>query len=327
MTEFDLPLSSYMVAPVKTLLHTERLTAAARALEELGVSGLPIVDGSGRLTGVLERSDLLRTARLRHQPAEGEPRWWFPDLSVRECMQTAVPIGAPTQTLRQCAQRMLDRRLNRVYVLAGDELAGVISTRELTRAVARAGLATAIRELAVAIAEPISADAPLSLASARFLGGSGQPLVVLDAASAIGVFAQAELRACLEADAGLATRLFMDDRVLVLPGELPAHQAAEQAIAAGARYIIANDAPQGHRVLSGSSFAACVAGRAASETLPLPALTLADAGFRAMPIEMPDPVPAAASAVTSSCAAAERRASEPQRGPQQNEPSDSRERE
>jgi CBS domain-containing protein len=260
MTEFDLPVASHMVAPVQTLPHTERLAQAARRMEELGVSALPIVDGSGRLTGVLERADLMRSARLRHRPAHGEPQWWWPDLSVAECMQTAVPIIASTQPLRQCAQRMLERRLSHVYVLAGDELAGVISTRELQRAVARAGLDVALRQLAEELAEPIAAGAPLSQACTRFQAGSGQPLVVVDDDAPVGIFAQSELQACLEADPRLATSLFMDDRVILLPADLAARYAARRAIAFGARYIIASDPPHGYRVVSGASFAACVAG-------------------------------------------------------------------
>jgi len=288
------------VTPVRTLLVTERLTGAAHALEQFGVSALPIVDASGRLTGVLERSDLLSSARLQHRPAEGEaPSWWWPDLCVSECMQTSVPICAPTQTLRQCAQRMLDRRLNRVYVLAGDDLVGVISTRELMRAVAREGLDTALRELAVGSAGAISAAAPLSAASARFLVRSGQPLVVLEGNCPVGIFAQQELRACLEADPECATRAFMDERVLALSADLPAHQAAAQAVAAGARYLILHDPPHGFRVLAGSSFAACVAGAAAPEALPGPALTLADAAFRAAPIAMPVRAPSAAAVPVS----------------------------
>jgi len=319
MNEFDRPVSSHMVAPVQTLLHTERLTRAAQVMAELGVSALPIVDASGRLAGVLARSDLLRAARLQHQAAEGEPRWWWPDLRVSEYMQTAVPTSPPTQPLRLCAQRMLDRCLTHVYVLAGSDPAGVISTRELLRAVARAGIDTPLRELSTGCAEPISAAAPLSLASARFVAGSGPPLVVLGDASPVGVFGHAELRACLEADPGVATSVFMDERVLVLPADLPAHHAAEQAIAARARYIIAHDPPHGYRVLSGSSFAACVAGRAPLPTLPQAAVTLADSEFRAAPIEVPDRAPSPSRAVPSSDATEPRR-EEPRRGPPASEP-------
>jgi CBS domain-containing protein len=309
MTEFDLAVASHMVAPVQTLLHTERLARAAEVMDELGVSALPIVDGNGRLTGVLERSDLLRAGRLQHRSPQGEPRWWWPDVSVSECMQTSVPVSAATQPLRLCAQRMLDRRLNRVYVLAGDDLAGVISTRELMRAVARAGLQTPLRELAAGIAETVSTMAPLSLTSARFLAGAGQPLVVQGVASPAGVFAQPELRACLEADPRLATYLFMDERVLAVPAWLPAQHAAEQAIAVGARYLLAQDPPHGYRVLSGASFAACVAGTGA----PSPTqMTGANAEFHVAPSAARERTSSFPGTV-GSLPSAERRREEPRR--------------
>jgi len=299
MNNFDLPLASHMVAPVHTLRDTDGLAHAGRALEQLDVSALPVVDASGRLTGVLERADLLRVGRLRWHAAEGDARWSWPDLRVSECMQTAVPVARPEQPLRDCARRMLDRRLQRVYVLASEQLVGVVSTRELMLAVAEAGIDTPIGQLAAGTAETIAADAPVAAASALLGASSGQPLVVLEGGNPVGVFAPPELRACLEADAAHATRLYMDWHVLALPSEYTAHQAAREAAVARARYIIAVDAALGYRVISGPGFAARVCGvapapDAATNAAPLPAppLPLADAGFGPPVPRVPCPEPA-----------------------------------
>jgi CBS domain-containing protein len=295
MNEFDLPVSSHMVAPVSSLLQTERLRRAAEMFEERGVSALPVLDGSGRLAGVLERADLLRVGRLRPRPAQGEADWWWPDVSVAECMQTAVAVAPLTQPLRECAQRMLDRELHRVYVLVDNQLAGVVSTRELMLAVARAEIETPIEQLAVGLAEAIDALVPLSVASARFSASPGEPLVVVAGDAPIGVFAQPELRASLEADPTQPTRPYVDDRVISLPAHLAAHLAARRAIAARARYIIATDASGSYRVLSGLSFAGCVCGRrlpvragALGAVRLAPVVSVLDPGFRA---ETPGPQP------------------------------------
>jgi CBS domain-containing protein len=300
MSNFDQPLSSHMVAPVQTLLLHQSVAQGARLLDELDVSALPVVDGSGRLTGLLERSDLLRVGRLLSRAAEDEPRWSWPDLRISECMQTSVQVAPPRQTLRQCARRMLDRRLHRVYVLDEDRLAGVLSTRELMLAVASAGLDTSIGQLATGMAESIDARAPVSVASAQFAAGAGRPLVVLDGGIAVGVFALPELRAALEAEAGQETRLYMDRRVLSRPGACTAETAAREAAAARARYIIATDM-LGHRVLSGLTFAACICGGSAAfdgETpptmLPSPTASRTDAGFDPGAPHVPPPNPALA---------------------------------
>src|SRR5688572_28811015 len=167
MSDFDLPLSSHMVAPVHVLSPDDRLASAAALLSELGISALPVVDARRRLIGVLERTDLLRVGRLLTRPAEGAPRFWWPDSRVAECMQTVVPVAPPERTLRQCAQRMLERGLHRVYVLADAELIGVLGTREVMRAVQRAELATPLTALAAQPAERIAAEAPLSAACAQ----------------------------------------------------------------------------------------------------------------------------------------------------------------
>ncbi|HVZ36988.1 MAG TPA: CBS domain-containing protein, partial [Polyangiaceae bacterium] len=89
MSPFDLPVAHFMTSPVHTLPATARLLTAARRMDELDVSALPVVDG-GRLLGMLDRADLIHHGRLRRRPVEGESRWWWPDLSVLECMQTSV---------------------------------------------------------------------------------------------------------------------------------------------------------------------------------------------------------------------------------------------
>lgn len=288
-----------MVAPVQTLLVHERLAQAARLLDELDVSALPVVDGSGRLAGVLERSDLLRVGRLRWRPAEGEPRWSWPDLQISECMQTSVQVAAPSQPLRDCARRMLDRRLHRVYVLEEDRLAGVISTRELMLAVAGARFDTPIGQLAAGLSESVDARSPVSLASAQLAAGAGRPLVVVDGASVVGVFALAELRAALEADAEQETHLYMDPHVLCRPYACTTESVAREAATARARYIISTDTT-GYRVLSGLSFAACICGGSAEfdegtpATLLPPAVSRTDAVFDSGTTHVPPPKPAPA---------------------------------
>jgi len=298
MNTFDQPLASHMAAPVHTLRDTDRLTHAGHALEQLDVSALPVVDARGRLTGVLERADLLRVGRLRWHAAENEARWSWPDLRVSDCMQTAVPVAQPEQPLRDCARRMLDRHLRHVYVLAGEQLLGVVSTRELMVAVADAGIDTPIGQLAAGSAGTIAAGAPVAAASAQLGASSGQPLVVLEGGCPVGVFAQPELRACLEADAAHATRLYMDRHVLALPCERSAHQAAREAVSARARYVIAIDAGLGYRVISSPGFAARVcdvapapeAGTSATPW-PAPTLPLGDTGFGPPASRAPHPEP------------------------------------
>ncbi len=273
MSEFDLPLTSHMVAPVNVLAPGERLASAAAKLRELGISALPVVDSRRRLIGVLERTDLLRVGRLRARQEAGESRFWWPELSVAECMQTTVPVAPPERSLRECAQRMLERGLHRLYVLGDDELLGVLSTRELMRAVQRAQLAIPVAALAAQPAESISAHAPLAVACGRLGASPARALLVLVEDEPVGVFARAELRACLEVDPEQPTGPYADTSLLVLPAELDASGAAERALEARARYIVTREPEDGYRIISGLSFASCICGGAQglpAEVEPLP---------------------------------------------------------
>jgi CBS domain-containing protein len=207
-------------------------------------------------------------------------------------MQTSVPVSIPEQSLRQCARRMHERGLHRIYVVVDHELAGVISTREMLAAVAADQLGSSVQELGLSFAETLSLAAPLSLASERFCANAaGVPLVVTDGSRPVGVFSRAELRACLEADAELSTALFMDDRVVVVPAEASLDNVARDAFARRARYVIATDAAGRHRVLSGLEFAGIVSGRPPSDVAPnapLPAVSVSGPGFRAAEFEEQD---------------------------------------
>lgn len=260
MSEFDLPLASHMVAPVHVLAPGERLARAAHKLAELGLSALPVTDSRRRLIGVLERTDLLRVGRLRPRPEPGEGRFWWPDLSVAECMQTTVPVAPPERTLQQCARRMLERGLHRVYVLSDAELIGVLSTRELMRAVQQAELATPLTALPARPAQLVAADEPLSAACARLAASPEQALVVLAEGAPAGIFGRAELRACLEVDPAQPVGPYADDSLLVLDAEESAARAAERALEARVRYLVTRDRAGHHRVLSGLSFASGICG-------------------------------------------------------------------
>src|SRR5688572_13445441 len=71
--EFEHSASSWMAAPVYSIAESARLVAAATLFDELGVSALPVVDVSSRLTGLISRADLIRAGRLRVSSQRGEP--------------------------------------------------------------------------------------------------------------------------------------------------------------------------------------------------------------------------------------------------------------
>ena len=105
----------------------------AAVLADHDIGGLPVVDGAGRLVGVVSQTDLVR---LQASPV---PWSAWSVLQVRDVMtQPAVTIRG-SASLREAARAMTERDVDRLVVVGDDtETAlGVISDSDLVRAFGR----------------------------------------------------------------------------------------------------------------------------------------------------------------------------------------------
>jgi CBS domain-containing protein len=114
---------------------------AAEVLTDRGFAALPVVDGERRLVGIVAEADLLRDRlpadpRLhlrRDQPATEHP----PQLLVRGVMTAAVRVVDPAADVSDVARLFVDGRVRSVPVIENGRLAGIVSRRDLLRAVVR----------------------------------------------------------------------------------------------------------------------------------------------------------------------------------------------
>jgi CBS domain-containing protein len=107
---------------------TASLQEAAGILDSKKITGLPVVDATGRLVGVLSQTDLVR-ARANQQLAKN-----WPGLAVGEIMTKPALTIAATARLDEAVKVMEERRVHRLVVT--DETAnpiGIISTSDLVR--------------------------------------------------------------------------------------------------------------------------------------------------------------------------------------------------
>lgn len=72
------------------------IVEAARTMDREGIKRLPVVDETGRLTGIVSRSDLLRLF-LRHDTAIREEI--ARDILDRTCTSLPAPYGSPSGTV------------------------------------------------------------------------------------------------------------------------------------------------------------------------------------------------------------------------------------
>lgn len=125
-----------LMQPNVTSVHSEASVAEAiLTLADAHVSGVPVVDGTGKMIGVLSSSDVL-TAEAEAQDT-GARQALLENTEVREIMTPRPYTIAPAADVREAAQQMLYADVHRLFVTESDAVIGVISTTDIVRAVAR----------------------------------------------------------------------------------------------------------------------------------------------------------------------------------------------
>ena len=105
---------------------------ALRLMRERKVRRLPVVDGHGRLVGIVSDKDLLYASP---SPATTLAVWEIPDLlgklKVEKVMTRDVITVSEKTTLEEAARIMADRKIGGLPVMQGPDLVGIITETEL----------------------------------------------------------------------------------------------------------------------------------------------------------------------------------------------------
>jgi CBS domain-containing protein len=123
----------YMDRETHALSADDDILAAVRRLVDQGVTGAPVVDDQGHVVGKLSEYDCLR---LLAEGRGGE----MPRGRVRDFMSTNFTTVPPTMDVYYVAGMFLrDPEHRRFLVMEGDRLVGVVTRKDILRAV-QAGL-------------------------------------------------------------------------------------------------------------------------------------------------------------------------------------------
>jgi len=136
-----------MTRDVFTIRADADLLAAISIMLDRGISGLPVVDAANNLVGMVTEGDLLRRAETG--TAKARPRWLDFLLGpgrlaaeyvaansrrIADLMTAEVVTVEPDMPLEQVVALLETKRIKRVPVVDGPTVVGVVSRKDLLRA-------------------------------------------------------------------------------------------------------------------------------------------------------------------------------------------------
>jgi CBS domain-containing protein len=150
----DLTAQDIMQKDVVTIGPDATVRELAELMAEHKISGVPVVDAERKLLGVVSEGDILQDSDLHfpHYVQIFESVIYLESVrkfeerfkktfgaKVADVMSTEVVTVEPSATAREVATLMADRDVNRVPVVAGGRVVGIITRGDLVRAMALAG--------------------------------------------------------------------------------------------------------------------------------------------------------------------------------------------
>jgi CBS domain-containing protein len=161
-------VENFMTRRVVTVTPDTPILVAAKLMLENHISGLPVVDASARVVGIISETDLLREDG---KSADGSP--WLQMVAgadgptsdpvqlgsrkVEEIMSREPVTVAPNASIAQACRLLAQHRIKRLPVVEGDKLVGVIGRADLVRAFAQSA-----EKAAPAPAADVSVDSRLA---------------------------------------------------------------------------------------------------------------------------------------------------------------------
>jgi len=140
-SDYELParltVRDIMTERPKTIAPDTNLKEAAREMVRLGVGGLPVVDESGLLVGMLGERELLRSLSGYLQGGRGDgPR--APGVpasrpTVRDAMTRQVLCVSPDEAIADVSSMMTNKDVDRVPVVRNGRIVGLLTRGDIVR--------------------------------------------------------------------------------------------------------------------------------------------------------------------------------------------------
>ncbi|EHR61908.1 CBS domain-containing protein [Saccharomonospora cyanea] len=126
-----------MTSPVVTASPDDSVKRATRLLAEHGFTALPVVDDAGRVVGVVTEADVM-TGRVPHDARYRSGSSTGPVAgTVGEVMTPAPTCTQQGADVADLVGTLLEGHHRAVPVLAGEKLVGIVTRRDIVRALSR----------------------------------------------------------------------------------------------------------------------------------------------------------------------------------------------
>ncbi len=255
---FDTPLREYMSSPVTVVTADASLDDVLRTLREHRVSSVAVVGREGQAVGVLSYSDLLQIGRTFTPWTPSLGLLKMPSMCAGDLIRAKVIDASGDTTMLAAARLLLEKRVQRLYVLEEGKPAGVFSTRDLMRALALSGVKLPLSEVMGRDVPIVEEGVPASSAINLVQGESGACVVVVDRDQLVGIVTQQEALAARELAKDTTAGEIVGYSVVCLDAATPVDRAARFALATRARRVLAVSGMKISGSLSGLDFAAAV---------------------------------------------------------------------
>jgi CBS domain-containing protein len=140
-------VESIMTREVISVPADMALKDVARVLVSNRISGVPVCGPHGEVLGVVSEADILRKVEGFSPDVSGPMAWLLHHLdgeldkvearTAAGAMTTPALTARPAQQVSEIARLMVDNRVNRLPVVAGGRLVGIVSRADLVRAFTR----------------------------------------------------------------------------------------------------------------------------------------------------------------------------------------------
>ncbi len=260
MASFAIPVSLFMSTPVHRISPSARLVEAEGAMRERGVSALVVAEPDGPLLGLIRRRDLLGVGRREAGRRPEDANLTLPDRPVSDEMSTEVIQVAPETGLEEVARLLVKARTHRAVVVEGERPVGIVTTRDLMRALDEKRMGTSVEDWMSSPVFTVRAEEPVSLAAERLERARVTGLVVVENGWPVGVFTEVEALESRDLPRHTPVEEVMSSRLLALRSDTRMHRAAAQAAATRVRRVVVQDDGELRGILTGLDFARAVAG-------------------------------------------------------------------